>query len=48
MGLLASAGSFNPQDGSTIREEDVVMKQRGETRRTTMRKKKQNITKEAL
>lgn len=47
MGLLVSAGSFNPQDGSTIREEDVVMKQRGETRRTTMRKKK-NITKEAL
>lgn len=39
--LLVSAGSFSPRDGTTITKEDVVMRQRDETKGTKMRKTQQ-------
>lgn len=39
--LPVSAGSFSPRDGTTITEEDVVMRQRDETKETKMRNTQQ-------
>lgn len=43
-----SAGSFSHRGALTITEEDVVMQQRDETKRTEMRKKKHNNNKRSL